>query len=192
MGTEDVGGIQGISSDLLAFTGRRFVLFTTFSKKTPKTPKGELAVARARLADFLAAEVSTMTRSRPFEGISRETDALTQSMQQLTGRWSLNSKSRRRSFACAQNKDYRKKSLLKRCTPASPISRAWNAPTAIPLYISSSASLRRLTLSLRLDLSRSNCPARSYQLQALHREVAASLLAPAGRSGRSWRAPCCQ
>jgi len=39
-----------------AFTGRRFVLLHAFSKKTPKTPKGELAVARARLADFLEAE----------------------------------------------------------------------------------------------------------------------------------------
>ena len=39
-----------------AFTGRRFVLLHAFLKKTQKTPKGDLAIARARLADFLEAE----------------------------------------------------------------------------------------------------------------------------------------
>ena len=36
-----------------AYTGRRCVLLHAFSKKTQKTPKGELNVARQRLTRFL-------------------------------------------------------------------------------------------------------------------------------------------
>lgn len=36
-----------------AFTGQRFVLLHAFLKKTQKTPRREIAIARRRLADFL-------------------------------------------------------------------------------------------------------------------------------------------
>ena len=50
-------GYKGYQSDLLRVSlGGDLSYCTAYSKKTPKTPKGELAVARARLADFLAAE----------------------------------------------------------------------------------------------------------------------------------------
>jgi len=39
-----------------AFTGRRFILLHAFLKKTQKTPRQEIAVARRRLADFLEYE----------------------------------------------------------------------------------------------------------------------------------------
>ena len=39
-----------------AWTGQRFILLHAFLKKTAKTPRQELAIAEARLADFLSRE----------------------------------------------------------------------------------------------------------------------------------------
>jgi phage-related protein len=39
-----------------AYIGKRFILLHAFLKKTQKTPKSELRIARARFADFLERE----------------------------------------------------------------------------------------------------------------------------------------